>query len=88
MLVKINLGWHTDYIMAMSMSGAVRTCVTQASAAPKSDVSSGRQAVGIARSLVPEELSLCTSHSLTGLTLPLWGVSAFLLPWVALEVRT
>lgn len=43
MLVKINLGWHTDYIMAMSMSGAVRTCVTHDSAASKSDVTALEQ---------------------------------------------
>lgn len=43
MLVKINLGWHTHYIMAMSMSGAVRTCVTHDSAASKSDVTAVNQ---------------------------------------------
>lgn len=43
MLVKINLGWHTDYIMATSMSGAVRTCVTHDSAASKAAVTAAEQ---------------------------------------------
>lgn len=82
-LVKINVGWHPDYIMAMSMSGAVRTCVTHHSAASKSDVTAveqhleklGRQEAGIAWSVVPEELTLCALHSLTRPRLPFWGLS-------------
>lgn len=43
MPVKINLGWHTDHMMAMPMSGAVRTCVTHDSVPSKSDVTAAEQ---------------------------------------------
>lgn len=93
-LVRINLWWHRDYIMTMSMSGAVKTCVTHDSAASESDVITAlREALREKKQELPRALCLKNSqfvslHSLTRPRLPFWGlspVSCLFLPCCSIE---
>lgn len=83
--------------MTMSMSGAVKTCVTHDSAASESDVITAlREALRDKKQELPRALCLKNSqfvslHSLTRPRLPFWGlspVSCLFLPCVVLKART